>query len=537
MPEAKVPTRRASSTLTVLCAVLALLAWTAASVCVGRLAERADPMAAVLDGRGSPLLLDAAMAALLALAFAVAARRSARASARRSGIECPEDALAPARSSPEPAAAPCKECEPASLWQRWQHLTDDMPIAISYFDLSETCLFANEAARRRYGHIAADDLRFSLRQAVGAHEHAQNAHHWQTVKCGFRVAYESADPYGGCGSHQTTHLIPDFDDSGAVQGFCMRVIDTSTTQAAETARAEGARHLKSITDNMPALITYINTDRVVTFANATFKTWLGSDPALMVGRPLVDLIGEAMYTQRLAFLERGFAGEQFTFELRSQTAAGERDLNTTYIPDFRSDGTVAGIFVLVTDVTPMRSVERQLHQIARLDTLTQLANRLQFDEKLAEALARARRLGKDMALMFMDIDHFKVINDTHGHAAGDAVLVEFAARLTSCVRETDTVARLGGDEFVVLIEGVCDASEVSGVADRFCAELAVAMAIEGQELIVTSSIGIALVDEADDTPAAVLAKADAALYSAKRAGRNRYAVAGKIAARLDCRPA
>ncbi len=453
------------------------------------------------------LLSGAAVAGLLALALVVALARSTRSAVTESANTDPDEGLAPA----------------SSQWQHWQHVTDDMPIAISYFDVAENCLFANEAAKRRFGPDPAGDKPRTLRSAVGADEYAQHAPYWAAVKAGERVAYETAAPHGGA-SHQTTHLIPDFDDSGTVQGFCIRVVDMTDTRAMEAARAEGERHLKSITDNMPALITYVNTDRVVTFANATFKTWLGSDPALMVGRPLVELIGEAMYQQRLGFLTRGFAGEQFSFELRSGTAAGERDLNTTYIPDFRPDGTVAGIFVLVTDVTPMRTVERQLHQLARIDALTQLSNRRQFDEKLAEALARARRNGRDMALMFMDIDHFKPINDTHGHAAGDAVLVEFAARLKSCMRETDTVARLGGDEFVILVEGLNEASEVMLVADRIRARLQAPMQIEGCALVVTSSIGIALVDESDDTPAAVMAKADEALYSAKRAGRNRYAV-------------
>ena len=300
----------------------------------------------------------------------------------------------------------------------------------------------------------------------------------------------------------------------------------SQVKNAEQARADSDRHLKAIADNMPALITYVNTDRVVTFANATFKTWLGADPSVMVGKPLAEVIGQAMYDQRLPYLARGFAGEQLSFEMPVNAQGLERDFKTTYIPDFLPNRTVAGIFVLVTDVTSMRTVERQLHQLARVDTLTQLPNRRHFDERLTEALARARRYDRHMALMFLDIDHFKAINDTHGHAAGDDVLVEFAARLLACVRETDLVARLGGDEFVVLLEGMNSRSEATLVAEKIRAQLQAPMRTHGRQVFVTSSIGIALADESDGTPSAITAKADAALYCAKRSGRDRYAIAG-----------
>jgi diguanylate cyclase (GGDEF)-like protein len=120
-----------------------------------------------------------------------------------------------------------------------------------------------------------------------------------------------------------------------------------------------------------------------------------------------------------------------------------------------------------------------------------------------------------------------VSSSPYGHGAGDAVLVEFAKRLGACVRETDTVARLGGDEFVVLIEGLNDPSEATLVAEKIRIKLEAPMSIEGRQLSVTSSIGIALVDVGDESPAAVTARADEALYRAKRTGRNRYFVSGK----------
>lgn len=294
---------------------------------------------------------------------------------------------------------------------------------------------------------------------------------------------------------------------------------------AEAAREEGARHLKSITDHLPALITYVDTRQVVTFANATFRSWLGVDPDAMIGKPLVDLIGEEMYAQRLGYLARGFAGERLSFEMPVRTPTGERDLETTYVPDFRPDGAVAGIFVLVTDVSTMRATERQLRRLARVDPLTGLPNRLAFDEALGDLRVRTRRDGVPMAVIFLDIDHFKSVNDTHGHAAGDAVLVAFSTRMRGALRKADLVARLSGDEFVILLEGLDVRDHAVLLAERIQDRVRPALMFEGTALLTTASIGIAIVDADDDaTPADVLARADAALYEAKRSGRDRYRV-------------
>ena len=165
----------------------------------------------------------------------------------------------------------------------------------------------------------------------------------------------------------------------------------------------------------------------------------------------------------------------------------------------------------------------ELERLSRVDPLTDLANRRQFDERLGLALKRLQRHDTDVALMCLDIDHFKQINDGHGHAAGDAVLRGFAARLSASVRETDLVARLGGDEFVILLEGASpEAAEA--VAGKVIQAMAVPVAVDGMAHTVTTSIGIAHAHRSIDAEA-LMTRADAALYAAKNAGRNRYALA------------
>jgi len=169
----------------------------------------------------------------------------------------------------------------------------------------------------------------------------------------------------------------------------------------------------------------------------------------------------------------------------------------------------------------LKASRDELEALAHLDSLTGLANRRQFDERLAHALGRSRRQGLAVALMYMDIDHFKQVNDGHGHAAGDEVLRVFGRRLSACVRAGDLVARLGGDEFVVLIEDLSAPETAEAIAAKLVEAMRESITVEGTTLHVTTSIGIAY--SAHPAVAKTLAAAaDAALYAAKSAGRNTW---------------
>jgi diguanylate cyclase (GGDEF)-like protein len=232
-------------------------------------------------------------------------------------------------------------------------------------------------------------------------------------------------------------------------------------------------------------------------------------------------VGADNYASRREYLRAALSGRRVEFEVLSRTLQGPRDLRTIYIPDVRDDGMVRGIFTLGTDVTAQKDVERELQRLARVDTLTGLANRRQFDELLEQALARYRRARRPLALIYLDIDHFKAINDTHGHGVGDAVLREFAARLESGLRETDVAARLSGDEFVVILDGLGTRDEAVAVATKLLHAIRAPMALSGRTLPVTASMGLAYLDGTIEVDAQTLmVRADRALYRAKAAGRN-----------------
>jgi diguanylate cyclase (GGDEF)-like protein len=181
-----------------------------------------------------------------------------------------------------------------------------------------------------------------------------------------------------------------------------------------------------------------------------------------------------------------------------------------------------GVSVTARDITDLKNVERQLRSKAENDALTGLPNRALFFERLGRALTEARSARKGVAVLFLDVDRFKTINDTHGHAAGDDVLIEFGRRLRALVRVTDTVARLGGDEFAILLPAL----EAVEQAERIAAGILTAMArpfrIAGGEIEVGTSIGVGF-SAGLDTPEALVGRADRKLYQAKTGGRGRFA--------------
>ena len=176
------------------------------------------------------------------------------------------------------------------------------------------------------------------------------------------------------------------------------------------------------------------------------------------------------------------------------------------------------------DITQQKAAEDQLRRRAEFDALTGLPNRALFNDRLSGAIERARRSGKTMALLFLDIDHLKGVNDSQGHGAGDELLRIAAKRLLAAVRSVDTVARLAGDEFTVILEGLAAPADAEAVAMKLVEAMRPPMRLGGSLVHVSTSVGLALLEPGDSDPASLLRRADEALYEAKRAGRDRYAI-------------
>jgi diguanylate cyclase (GGDEF)-like protein/PAS domain S-box-containing protein len=301
--------------------------------------------------------------------------------------------------------------------------------------------------------------------------------------------------------------------------------DVTERRNAQARLAASEQRLRLIADNMPALVSYIDREYRFVFANETYGSWFGVRPESLIGKTFRECFGEASFAARQPSMDAALrSGQRQTLERASQRGGTRRHLRSTYVPDVAADGSVAGLFELTLDASEAKAIEEHLMQLARVDHLTGLPNRLQFEDRLAQALASARASGSMLALAYVDVDHFKAVNDTWGHAGGDTVLQQFARRLKDAVRTTDTVARLGGDEFVVLFEQVRGEPEVDLIARKIVAAMQPPIVLHEGTTLATASIGVGLLRGTALNAGRLMATADAALYDAKRAGRNTFRI-------------
>jgi diguanylate cyclase (GGDEF)-like protein len=288
--------------------------------------------------------------------------------------------------------------------------------------------------------------------------------------------------------------------------------------AAKQELARGERRLRVIADSVPARVAYVNADERYTYHNAgPCRGPVGAS----LGKTLLETHGPEMYGAIRHDVRRALSGQAVDVE-RMYVVDGEaRCFKHQYAPDVSHQGKVLGYYAMVTDITEFKAIQQRLSDLARVDGLTGLPNRAELLDRLDAALARCRRTGATMACFYLDIDRFKEVNDTFGHAGGDCALIEFSRRLRQCVRESDIVARLSGDEFAIVLEDIGQPGEAQRVAAEIIAGMAMPFQIEGARRVITTSIGMAFANPLEDDPRSLLRAADNALYRAKRAGRNR----------------
>lgn len=407
--------------------------------------------------------------------------------------------------------------------QRLQQVLGTIPAMVGYFDSDVRCRYSNEAGRRLRGLAPGEEIGLHLRDAIGEENYRLHEPLLPKVLQGNRAHFEGSVVQRGRQVHFQAHMVPERNPQGDVTGFYLMTFDITALKQAQLDAEKARRRLRAITDNLPVMISYIDADHRLQFLNRTFEEWTGVAITDALGKRISDVIGPQLYEQRRVALEKALLGHRVEFEVESETLGVRRILQTAYVPDCPSAGVALGVYTLTTDVTALRDAEQRMAQLALSDALTGLANRRHFEAQLPLILARARRSGTGTALMFMDIDHFKRVNDTFGHAAGDAVLVAFATRLAACIRSTDLVARLAGDEFVVVLEGMHDSAECHVIANKVNASARAPIDFESERLGVTTSIGLAYLPAGHQcTPEQLLNLADGALYRTKERGRDGY---------------
>ncbi|HET8796334.1 MAG TPA: EAL domain-containing protein, partial [Thermoanaerobaculia bacterium] len=273
------------------------------------------------------------------------------------------------------------------------------------------------------------------------------------------------------------------------------------------------------------LIARTTRDGIFVYASDAARTLLGYEPPELIGRHVLDFVhpdDHHVVKRFIALLELRRSSHTFSFRARRKDGSAvwfESTSRAIVDPETKS---IEEIVSVSRDISERRRAEEQIEYQAYHDSLTGLPNRLLFRDRLTIALAHAKRQKATLAVMFLDLDRFKFVNDTLGHSLGDELLREVAFRLRAVLREGDTIARMGGDEFTVLLTDIRDANAAAKIARKLLDTVSEVVRIEGHELYITTSIGIALHPTDGETAEGLLQNADAAMYRAKDNGRNAF---------------
>jgi diguanylate cyclase (GGDEF)-like protein/PAS domain S-box-containing protein len=313
---------------------------------------------------------------------------------------------------------------------------------------------------------------------------------------------------------------PIFGDNGVVDYIMTSATDITEERARNDQLALASKVFETTVDG----IMLSDADDRIVMINAAFSRLTGYDAQELVGMTLaespfrpIDVVESIVRSENLQ---------------RNGYVTGE-------VPRFRKDGTPLSLWVtascvrnpddsirnyvrVFTDISLLKETQKELEQLASIDTLTELPNRRLLQDRLAQGLLRAERRKVSMAVMFVDLDGFKGVNDTFGHDVGDLLLREVARRLSTCIRASDTIARLGGDEFAIILEDAFLPGDAEQIGKRIVTAFAAPFMLKGQLVRTSASIGIAIYPQDGADGESLLKNADVAMYRAKRKGCNRF---------------
>jgi diguanylate cyclase (GGDEF)-like protein/PAS domain S-box-containing protein len=416
--------------------------------------------------------------------------------------------------------------------ERFRLLLDSSPEAIFGIDNDGICTFVNPACLKLLGYerdemlgknthalihhtypdgrpYPKEQCRVRCSSVKGETTHVDNEVHWRKDGTSFPVEYWSHPMYR----------------NGEVVGAVINFIDITERRRAEEALRKSEARYRAMAEQSADWVWSMNVEGRHTYSNQRGAAILGykvdeflaSNPAELVHPDDLPLYRDTLH--KAVSAQRGWKNVVLRWRHKD---GGYRIIESNASPVLDEARQLVGFQGVDRDITERRQAEERIQFLAHHDSLTGLPNRILLRDRFDLALAVAEHAKSRVAMLFLDLDNFKVVNDTLGHAAGDQMLLNVVKRLSVCTRDGDTISRQGGDEFILLLNDVPDLETVEGIAGDILTELAEPMKIDGRQLNTSCSIGIAIFPEDGTDFDSLLQKADTAMYNAKDAGRNTY---------------
>jgi diguanylate cyclase (GGDEF)-like protein/PAS domain S-box-containing protein len=301
-----------------------------------------------------------------------------------------------------------------------------------------------------------------------------------------------------------------------------RVVVAGPSPAPDTL-AHMKQELHALIDSIPGPSMLVDRDLRFRWVNQRYEQWIGRPSADLVGRRLDEFFDESQARERWPYWVCALSGVPATGERTVMLPNGaRRALRVHYVPVHDGLGHAVGFYTVGSDIQDLRESEQRTSYLSNHDTLTGLPNRVLFRQMLSQAVAHGRRSRSMLALLLVDLDHFKDINETLGHGVGDELIRLVPLRMLEALRATDYLARISGDEFMVILEGIADAGSAEIAARKLLEAMERPFDVSGHRIYVTASVGICLWPEQGDDPEELLKRADAAMHRAKQSGRNTF---------------
>jgi len=403
--------------------------------------------------------------------------------------------------------------------QFFKSVIDDIPNMIGYWDRDLRCRYANNAYREWFGKSPEELIGITFRDLAGERLFSLNELHLRRVLAGEPQRFERTlhKPNGDIG-HIIGHYIPDFNADGTVQGFVIQSSDVTLLKETEAKLALAACVFEHTLDGV--LIT--DADGVILSVNPAFTEITGYTAEEAVGQTPRLLKSNRHDREFYASMWKQITAEGlWNGEIWNRRKDGDLYLERMTVSMVRdTDGVPLHYVSVFSDITVLWRQDEHIKHLAFHDALTELPNRTLLMDRINQKLINSDREQCRLALLFLDLDGFKPVNDRFGHNVGDDLLKEVAKRLLSLVRQSDTVARLGGDEFVILLNNPSGKDEITSIADRVVGAINAPIEGLGETYRIGASVGIAVFPADAGTSVDLIKHADTAMYAAKALGGN-----------------